>query len=280
MAELIRPAWLPEGLYNSWLTAYTEAGGESTPGSANYATEVIRASAEYDSYFPGLRREDGSLRYQQNPERTYYDNIEGYKNTVENIGINPDLFGEEYIDLIEGDTSPSEFASRADALYARVLSTGNDIRDWYASNYGLNMTNEGILASLMSDRVSNAVLDRQITMAEIGGEAAMRDFDITTGFVNMLEEQGMNRSEAQKFFGSAETLLPALNRLAARHGDVDDDFDIMEYAQAEGLTQGDSGNQMQRLKRLQAQEVSTFTGSAATDIVRGPMGGMTGLVDV
>ena len=279
MAEVIKPAWLPDGLYQQWLIAYTEAGGESTPGSGNYATEFIRQTPEYDSYFPGLRREDGSLRYDQNPERTYYDNINSFRNTVEGLGMNPEIFGEEYVDLITGDTSPSEFASRADAMYARVLSTGASIRDWYGENYGLDMTDEGILASLMSERVSNAVLDKQITMAEIGGEAAMRDFDITTGFVDLLEQQGMDRGDAQRFFGTAETLLPALSRLAGRHGDVDDDFDIMELAQSEGRT-GATEGQMQRVRRLQAQEKSTFTGSAATDIKRDQTGGMTGLVDV
>lgn len=276
MAEVIRPAWLPQGLYDQWLIAYTEAGGTTTPGSANYATELIRQSPEYDSYFPGLRREDGSLRFGGTPEMTYFSNIESFKNTVGAVGINADIFADEYISLIEGDTSPVEFAQRADAMWERVISAGSGIRDWYASNWGIDMTDQGILASLMSDRVSSSVLNRQMTMAEIGGEASARDFDITTGFVDMLEEQGMDRAQAQRFFGAAETLLPALGALAARHGDTDDSFDIMELAQGTGML-ALGGGQRQRIEQLQAQEASTFTGGAEVEIMRSRTGGLTGL---
>ncbi len=279
MAEVVRPAWLPEGLYEQWLLAYTEAGGAAVPGSENYATELVRASAEYDSYFPGLRREDGALRYTTNPERTYFDNINSFRNTIEGLGMKADIFGEEYIALIEGDTSPAEFAMRASALQERVLGAGAGIRDWYATNYGINMTDQGILAALMSERIDTAILLKQITMAEIGGEASVYDMDITTGFVNALEEAGMTREDAQRFFGSANLLMPMLSQLAARHGDPNDEFDIMELAGAGGYLP-DLENIGADITRLQAQEASTFTGGAGVDIVRGRTGAVTGLLDI
>jgi len=279
MAEVVRPAWLPEGLYQQWLAAYLEAGGSSVAGSENYATEFVRASAEYDSYFPGLRREDGALRYDTDPERTYFDNINSFRNTIEGLKMEPDIFGEDYIALIEGDTSPTEFAARVNALWERVVLAGSGIRDWYATNYGVNMTDQGILASLMSERVDTAVLNKQMTMAEIGGEASVYDMDITTSFVNALEEAGMNRDDANRFFGSANVLMPMLSQLAARHGDPNDEFDIMELAAAGGYLP-DLENIGADITRLQAQEMSTFTGGAAVDIVRGRTGGVTGLLDM
>ena len=42
----------------------------------------------------------------------------------------------------------------------------------------------------------------------------------------------------------------------------------------------DDPEQKMRIARLQAQEMSTFTGGAAVDIVRGRTGGVTGLLDV
>ncbi len=279
MAEVIKPPWLPEGLYQSWLTAYNEAGGAGVTNSATTATEVVRNSAEYDSYFPGMRREDGSLRYEYNPEATYFNNIEAYRNAVQGVDVNPALLEEEYIALIKGDVSPQEFNQRVNVLADRIDmgSVGSDIRNWYAENYGIDMTNSGIIASLMSDRVNSAVLERNITMSEIGGEASMRNYDITNRFVGMLADQGMDRQQADQLFGSAEKMLPMLSSLAARHGDADDDFDIEEFALASGSIAGGRSQEL-RAERLLAQERSTFTGGAQLDYKKGQQtGGVAGL---
>ncbi len=265
---------MTNAMYQEWLSYYLEAGGSGVANSNERATEMFRQSALYESYFPGIKREDGSIRYASNPEQTYFANISAFRNTVEGLGMQADVFNEDYIDLIEGDTSPSEFESRANSLYDRVLSSAPDIRDYYAENFGVNMSDEGILASLMSTRVEQAVFDRQLSMSEIGGEASVRNFDITTEFVGMLEQQGMERREAQRFFGSAEALLPVLGAMAARYGDPDDTFDIMEFAEANVL--GDP-TQRSRISRLMAQEESAFTGGASIELVRDRSGGVAGL---
>jgi hypothetical protein len=269
---------MPPGLYDEWLAAYTDAGGAGVAGSAGVATETIRNSPSYDTYFPGLRREDGSLRYQYNPEATYFNNIESYRNAVEGIGMNPEIFGEEYIDLIEGDTAPQEFVQRVNTLYDRIemATTGSDIRNWYAENYGIDMTDKGIIASLMSDNVGQAILEKRISMAEIGGEAASRNFELTNAFVDILEAEGMNRADADRLFGSAQAMLPALQGLAIRHADPDDDFDIEEFASGVALQ---NPEQLARLERLRSQEQSQFTGGRQTDIALGATGGIGGLAE-
>jgi hypothetical protein len=232
---------------------------------------------EYDSWFPGLRREDGGLRFGNTPEATYFSNIAAYRNTVEGLRMNPDIFIEDYIDLITGDTSPDEFEKRVNSLYERVLKQGVDIREWYATNLGVEMTDEGLLASLMSSRVEGAVFNRQITMAEIGGEAAMRNYDLSTEFVNLLEQGGMDRGEAQNLFGSAQRILPLLDGLAKRHADTDDTFDIVEFASA--ASDIADATQMNRIDRLRAQEQSMFTGGGAIDVTRERDLRLTGLAE-
>ena len=110
MDPIVRPFWMTEAMYETWLRLYTEAGGSGVAGSADRATEQFRDLPEYEAWFPGIRREDGALRYTNSPEATYYNNIAAFRSTVEGLGIgmNPDIFNEEYIDLIEGDTSPDE----------------------------------------------------------------------------------------------------------------------------------------------------------------------------
>lgn len=275
---VLRPPWLPEGLYQIWLTHYTAAGGQAGGADAEVAAiELTRQDPTYETYFPGIKREDGTIRYADTPEQTYYTNIQSFRNTVEGLQMSPDVFAADYISLIEGDVSPNEFSSRATALQDRVLGQGPFIRDFYAENYGIDMTNQGILAGLMSERINDAILNRQITMSEIGGEGGMRGFDISAEFANLLAREGdMDREEAQRMFGAADRLLPFLQGMALRHADPDDTFDITEFASATIL---DDPEQLNRLDRLQAQEAAGFTGGAQLEFARERDGRVTGLAE-
>lgn len=277
MAEILRPSWMTDAMYNEWILYYLEAGGDGVPGADTRATEMFRQSPSYESYFPGIKDENGRIRFRSDPEQTYFDNIASYRNIVEGMQLNPDVFSEDYVSLIEGDTSPAEFASRMNALEDRVASQGEAIRGWYANEFGIDMTRESILASLMSPRVEQAVFERQITMAEIGGEAALRNYDLTQSFVESLAQAGMDRAEAQRLFGTAEALLPALNVMAARHGDPNDPFNITEFATAGAKGLG-APEVDRRISMVQAQEQAGFTGGAQLNITRDQRtGGLTGL---
>ena len=276
MDPIVRPFWMTQVMYDEWLRLYADAGGSGVAGSADRATELFRELPTYDTWFPGMRREDGAMRYAINPEATYYNNIASFRNTIEGLGMgmNPDIFNEDYISLIEGDTSPDEFESRVNTFYDRVLKAGSDTQQWYAESLGIEMTTPALIASLMSDRVEDAVFTKQITMAEIGGAAAMNDYDLSTAFVTLLEQAGMERDKAQKFFGTADSILPVLGVLASRHGDPDDTFDIMELAQADVLM---DAKQTKRIGSLVAQEKSTFTGGKQIEYASDQAGGLTGL---
>lgn len=272
--QLVRPPWMDDNLWTMWLEFYIDAGGAGVAGADSIATERLRNTAAYDTVFPGNRREDGSLRYD---EATYLNNVASFENVVEGLGLNPTLFSTEYVDLIAGDVSPQEFASRANALYDRVMRQAPSIRQWYADIQGIAVTDEAILASLMSENVATAILNREITMAEIGGEAALRNFDLTQQFVDALAANGMDRAEAQQMFGTADRLLPMLSALATRHGDPNDAFDIYEFVDAYEFMNPDVLN---RIGLVQAQEASTFTGGAQVDIARNQQGGLSGLVEL
>ena len=276
------PDWMLQ--YPQFAKAYLEeiieAGGTANPMAAVSAIELLRQAPEYremyDELFAGSRRDDGTLRLD---ETAYFVRIQGYRNSIGMVSpnLNTHIFDDEYANLIAGDVDAGEFETRVNALYTRVLAAGGDIRNYYGENFAINMTDEGILASLMSPTVGDAILLKQLTMAEIGGTAAEKAFDISSEFVTLLEQAGMDRAEAQRQFGTAELLLPVLGNLAARHGDADDSFDITEFIGGSFL---DDPEQVARINRLQAQEASTFTGGAAIDIVRQRTGGVTGLLDV
>jgi len=134
------------------------------------------------------------------------------------------------------------------------------------------------MASFMDSDVSDSILNKEITMAEIGGEAASRGFSVVADMADMLFEAGVDdRSEAQQLFASAEAVLPVLNVLASRHADPDDDFDLQEFVSAQVLR--DPG-QMQRMKRLLAKERSSFVtaGGLGGPIAQTQTGQKVGLV--
>lgn len=263
----VTPKWLEETpLGDVWQDAWIESG------DGTYAIEMVRNDSRYDQYFAGNRREDGSLRYDEN---TYFSVIESYDATLRELGLNTELFKSRYAQLVEYEVSPNEFIARTNNVYQRVLISGENIRQWYANNYNLDMSFEGIMASIIDPEVGDAVLNRRITMAEIGGEAANRNYDITSSFVEMLAEQGMDRDEANSLFGTAERLLPVLQNLALRHGDTDSTFDITEFASGVATGIADA-EQIGRMERLVQQERASFTG--LYDYTNNSLGGAAGLV--
>ena len=162
-------------------------------------------------------------------------------------------------------------------MYSSVLDALPETRAFYADNYAIDMSDAGILASMMSPDIGTAILSGQITNAQIGGEAAVRGFDIDVDFADMLAGAGADRESAASFFGDAASLMPALNVMAARHADPADEFDLNDLAD---LSFFDDPTQRRRMNRLIAQESSTFTGGAQIDYARSPSGGISGLADV
>ncbi len=278
----IAPEWIQQNpnLAEMWVTAYIGAGGagnDQYAGSA--ATSAVRGSNEYRQIFPSMFDDEGNMRFVSDPEATYQRTIESYRNTLRSLNLNPEVFEGRLHSLIEGAVSPNEFVQRTEAIYENIIESSPYIRDWYAENYGLELSDQAILASVIDGPdgpVSGAILEDRITTAQIAGEGEQRGFNITSGFADLLEDTGMTRQGAQQFFGQAASLIPALSVLAARNADPDDDFSLDEFAQAEVFNDPE---QRRRIRRLRAQEQSTFTGGAGIELARDRSGGVAGLVE-
>jgi hypothetical protein len=274
----LAPSWLPDFLAQAWYNEYETMGGASTPGAGQAASEMIRVQggkyqSQYDKYFPGNRREDGSLRLS---EQDYRKRTDSYENALLGVNVNPDLFAEQFGHLIQGDVGEAEFVNRVESMYERVIEAAPAIREFYADNFSRNMTDAAIVASFLDPDIGNAILDQRIAISEIGGEAASRGFDVDMRFASSLEKAGVSRTQAQDLFGQAALDVPVLNVLARRHADPDDDFDINEFTQGMVF---DDPEQRRRMRRLVAQERSTFTGGAAGRMFEQDRetGGLTGL---
>jgi hypothetical protein len=273
-ARLLMP-WLPEGMLQAYVDGYTEYGDEEL------AWAYVRSSDGYDDWVPGNRREDGSLRH---TELEYFSNMDAYWNAVLSVGVNPQLYKSrgDFVNLIEGEVSPDEFASRLDTLHERVLETAPEVRRDYAERWGIDLPRHALIASLMSPEIGQQILDRQITISEISAEAVQHGFGtLTDRFARDLWQEGVDAASAEGLFDDAAMQLPVLSVLARRHADPDDDFDLEEFTAAAVF---DDPEQRRRIRRLVAQEQSLFndlTASSKFQQIGGPGGRLlTGLGDI
>lgn len=238
-------------------------------GDMELAWAEVRVDTGYESYFPGIKRDDGSLRM---TEMEYMSYKEFVSQTIRAIGINPELFTNSFVQLIEGDVSPAEFDSRVSAAYRQVIEVAPELSSWYAENYGIAMTPEALLASYLDPNVGTDILEGRYTTAEIAAQGEMRGFDISFDLADRLREFGVSRSMAAEAFGEATEIVPIVNTLAKRHFDPDDDFDINEFSAA---TLMNDPFQMQRIRRLFQRESALYR---TRNVLAGSSGGLvTGL---
>ncbi len=259
--------WMPAEALNTFMTSW------ELTGSSDVAMAAVRDDSRYGTWFPGNLDDNGEPRY---AEETYSTVVASYDDVFRSVGLNPDLYKGRYGELIAGDVSPEELeVNRIQPMYRRIVAGSDPIKKWYSDEYGIEMTTEALLAGAIDPSIGSEILNGQISLAEIGGEAAESGFDINNAFATRLYEAGMDRRSADTMFQKADQFVPVLSTLAARHADPDDDFDLEEFVAADLF--GDP-HQRTRMNRLLAQERSTFTGGAQQDYARDrESGGVGGL---
>ena len=259
--------WLPDPLFNIYYANWVKTG------DAELSVWEMRQSPTYDRYFAGNRRDDGSLRWD---EQTYLGITEDYADSLRNIGgVNPDLFRHKFGDLIAGNKSPDEFAAQVTDLLDRVVLDAPEMRRAYSEMWDVDITDEGLFAMALDPEMNQLVLNKRITMAEIASEGKQKGFSINKKMATALFNADMDEAAAADFFGSAGEWIPVLNTLARRHADPDDDFDLEEFSSSQIFQ---DPMQRKRMRRLVTQERAGFIGpgSFGTRATQ-DTGGLTGL---
>lgn len=266
------PAWIRDnpGILEAWQEGVANVGYDN-------ALEWVQQTPAYDAAFPGNKRDDGSLRMTENE---YMSRVDAYHRDLTSVGLNPGIFGDQIVDLIEGDVSPTEFwEERLKPMWDRITERGPDLIARYANDYNLTMTKEALLASALDTRISDLVMSRRISLSEIRAQSDKAfGMEYTDRYENLTQELlelgDFDAVDARSLFQQAKALMPTLSVLAGRHADPDDDFDLTEFAGAVEL--GDVEQQL-RMKRLMAQEDAAFTGGGQIDLARTQSGGVAGL---
>lgn len=225
-------------------------------GDANLALAYMRASSAYDRYFPGNRRADGSLRY---TEAEYASNIDAYRSLYREYGLNPDLFGDQFVSLIVNDQSPAEHARRLNAAYENVLQNIPQMKQVYAEYAGIAMTDQAIFASIINPTIGEAIVNHQISVAAVGAEGLARNFNVGEAFAERLANAGVDQMAARQFFSEAEMKIPTLDQLAQRFRAGG--FDLNQFAEASVFGSAPS---LRKISRLMAAEAALYTAQLGT----------------
>lgn len=254
--------WLPDPLLDVLADEYVDTGDPAQ------AQRAMRLAPEYEQFFPGNRREDGTLRYDELSYLTYVDRAKG---ALASINVNPDLFEEDIIRAIENDLQVSQVEARIDAAYERIIDRAPEVREFYATNFGIELSDAAIVASVLNPEIGTAILEGRLSSAEIGGQAALRGFGIDLQLADQLRQRDVTGPQAGEIFGAAAESVPILDVLARRHGDPNDDFDLNDFLAASIF---DDPVERRRIRRLIQQERESFSTGA---FGRSEGGAITGL---
>ena len=267
MDEFLREArallpWLPESLIQIYANSFSETQ------NSDIAIAEVRKSPEYKVAFPKNVRDDGTVRLS---EQDYAAVKESYGLTVEDYGLNAEYFDDTFSELIEKGIAPNEFRARIEAARSGIVENLPAVKDYYSTNFGKDLNDNEIFASIIDPTVGEAILEGRITQAQIGGEGAARGFSLSPEEVQALQRAGLTQSQARQLFAQAESEVPRLAQLTRRFQpeaveevgtarpsgmEEREGFGIEEFVEAQVFG---SAEERQRIARLEAQEKSEFT---------------------
>jgi|TARA_B100001559_G_C16389334_1_gene570410 hypothetical protein len=243
--------YLPDDVINKYVDYYAESDR-----NIDVALGKLRQDPIYDDYFPGNKRADKTVRYN---EAEYLAVKESYKLSLEDFGLNPELFDDTFSNLIAGDVSPSEFKTRVGIVFEGVKSNIPQVKEFYSANYGIDLTDEAIFASAIKPELGEQILNKQIAVSQIGGEARRAGFGDTISLEKAQELQaaGITQAQARQLFQEAQLEVPRIQELQARGGrQVDDVFGIEDFTEAAVFR---SPEELEEVRVLEAEEASRFT---------------------
>ena len=243
--------YLPDDVINKYVDYYAESDR-----NIDVALGKLRQDPIYDDYFPGNKRADKTVRYN---EAEYLAVKESYKLSLEDFGLNPELFDDTFSNLIAGDVSPSEFKTRVGIVFEGIKSNIPQVKEFYSANYGIDLTDEAIFASAIKPELGEQILNKQIAVSQIGGEARRAGFGDTISLEKAQELQaaGITQAQARRLFQEAQLEVPRIQELQARGGrQVDDVFGVEDFTEAAVFR---SPEELEEVRVLEAEEASRFT---------------------
>jgi hypothetical protein len=240
--------YLPDQLIRAFARAWEDSG------SPEVALTEMRQSTHYATYFPGNMREDGTVRLD---EQIYFAEHEAFRLELGSYGIPAGSLEHLYPQMVEYGVRPEEFRRRMASIYTNIATNITEVREEYARRFGTgSLSMQSFMASVLDPTQNPVQLERDMRMAQIGGEGRRAGFAINLAEITRMEEFGIDQGAARSFFTQAQGILPTIGQLIQRHNDPDDEFDVGELADA--LVFGDPTRQRQ-INRLFTAEQALYS---------------------
>ena len=243
--------YFPSNILDGIVAAWTRTG------SIDIALATVRGSDEYAKAFPGIRREDGTLRM---TEIQYLELKDGMKDALRTYNLNPDIFAEEITAAISGDVDIQEFKARVEFGYEQLVNNKDQVLEIFNEQYGYAIDETSLFAMFISPTISTAVLENQILTSQILAEAEIATVSVGLTTAEKFVEADISQKDAAKVFARTDE-LSGLTGAAAGRGNT-----ITEEQIALGVA-GLSPQELGLVKRVAAQEASEsaiHTGAATT----------------
>lgn len=253
--------YFPSNILNIVLTSWVDTG------SIDIAIAQGRASEDYAKTFPGIKREDGSLRM---TEIQYLEVKDAMKDELRNYNLNPDVFENEIIDAIAGDVDIQEFSGRLQFGYEQLLNNRDVVLEVYKAEFGMDLTEEALFAMFISPDIATAVLENNILVSQILAEAEVQDIKLGRSTVQEFISAGISQEQARSLFRETEQ-LSGLTGVAAQMGQ-----DLTEEDIATGLA-GLSPEQLSLITSAEARSAAQSTPTLGA--VQEQTGEVTGLIE-
>ncbi len=253
--------YFPSNILDELIMKWTETG------SIDIALATVRGGDAYAKAFPGIRREDNSLRM---TEIQYLELKDSMKDQLKNYNLNPDVFANEIIEAITGDVNIQEFTARLQFGYEQLLNNKEQVLEVFNEQYGYGLDETVLFAMFISPDISQSVLENQILVSQILAEAEIATTEIGLSTAEKFVQANISQRDAAQVFSKTEE-LSGLVGVGARRG-----VSITEEDIATGLA-GLSPQELALIRRTQAtsaSESSIQAGAATTQ-----EGQVTGLVE-
>jgi len=264
------------GLVSQFVSGFMQSG------SLSAALEQVRQTSEYEQVFAGNRRDDGTIRMDEN---AYFSYKRGWERIFLSRGLNPEPFEAQgrLAEAVRNEVSIQELEGRVQAVETNVLGNTASVRQFFVGAYGQegaaflqSAQDEGFgrstaLAMALDPTVGNELLSRRITAAQIGGEAAVQGFARSVQRAEELARAGVSQAQARNLYSQAGLQLGGLSAATRRFRRGDTNLADFESAFALG-----EAGQQQRITRALQDEGSSF--SSTRDVMRSGDGfGLAGL---
>jgi len=232
--------YFPSNILDDLIMKWTETG------SIDIALATVRGSDAFARAFPGIRREDGSLRM---TELQYLELKDSMKDQLRNYNLNPDIFADEIVEAIGGDVNIEEFSARLQFGYEQLINNKDQVLEVFNEQYGYGLDETALFAMFISPDISQAVLENQILVSQILAEAEIAGTTIGLTTAEKFVEADISQRDAASVFSRTEE-LSGLMRVGSARG-----IGITEEDIATGLA-GLSPQELSLIRRTQAQAVS------------------------